>query len=174
MAELWSEWEYNDAGSRLPEPIIPTFAFLLMHIRRTLNLLVPAALFSFALPGMASAQSGKWTGTVSQLSIRGSADITVEPRNEKQSKVKISFRNTANDRPLAWDIAEGRCGQEGASIASLATFRQVRTGLDGQGEATSNVPLLTPGKMYYVRVFDPGEQPRDSGALGCANLSEKP
>lgn len=137
-------------------------------------MIVPVTLLAVALPSAASAQSGKWTATILQLSIRGSADITIEPRNEKESKAKISFRNTANDRQLAWDIAEGRCGQEGNSIATLATFRQVRTGLDGQGQATSNVPLLQSGKAYYVRVFNPDVQPQDSGALGCANLSEKP
>lgn len=143
-------------------------------MRRTLSLFVPAAFLAVTLPSAASAQSGKWTATILQLSIRGAADLTIEPRNEKQSKAKISFRNTANDRQIAWDIAEGRCGQEGNSITSLATFRQVRTGLDGQGTATSNVPLLKPGKEYYVRVFNPESQPRDTDSWGCANLSEKP
>jgi hypothetical protein len=145
-----------------------------MQIRRALNVLVPAVVLSITLPAMASAQSGKWIATVPQLTIRGTADLTIEPRNEKQSRAKISFRNTANDRQIAWDIVAGRCGEEGLPIAPQATFRQVRTGLDGQGEVTANIPLLVPGKSYYVRVFDPGEQPTDRNGFGCANISEKP
>ncbi len=123
---------------------------------------------------MPSKASGKWIGTIVQLGIKGSADLSIEPRNDKQSKAKISFRSTANDRQLAWDIVQGRCGEEGLPIAPAAAFRQVRTGLDGQGEATSNIPLLVSGKQYYFRVYSPGEQPTDRGGFGCANINEKP
>lgn len=108
------------------------------------------------------------------MTIRGSADLTIEPRNEKQARAKLVLRNAPNDRQVAWDIVEGRCGSEGQPVAPQPSFRQVRTGLDGQGEATSNVPVLDPTKQYYVRVFDPSTPASDRSAYGCANLSEKP
>lgn len=145
-----------------------------MTIRRVISSLVPAVALAVTVLGVASAQTGKWVATVPQLTIRGAADITVEPRNEKQSKVKVVLRNAPNDRQVAWDIVAGRCGEEGLPIAPQATFRQIRTGLDGQGEATANVPALVPGKQYYIRIFDPGTMPSDRGGFGCANFSEKP
>jgi hypothetical protein len=120
-------------------------------------------------------QSGKWVATISQLgSAGGAADITVDPRNDKQSRAKITFRNTRRDMQLAWDIALGKCGDEGAPIAPQAAFTQVQTQLDGGGTATSNVPKLESGKNYYVRVFDPQRAATDASAFGCGNLSEKP
>ena len=57
------------------------------------------------VPNVVSAQSGKWVATISQLTNGGgAADITVDKRNDKQSRVKISFRNTRRDMRLAWDI----------------------------------------------------------------------
>src|SRR4051794_12894512 len=65
-------------------------------------------------PRSAAAQSGKWVATVSQLSSAGgAADLSIEPRNDKQSRARIVFRNTKRDMHLAWDIAEGNCRDEG-------------------------------------------------------------
>ena len=140
-----------------------------------LGLVLSAILVAVAPPRAEPAQSGKWVGTISlQRGGGGAADITVEPRNERQSRVKITFRNTRRDMRLAWDIVVGRCGDEGVPIAAQAAFTQVLTQLDGGGTVTSNVPKLESGKLYYVRVFDPQKAPRDSDAFGCANLSEKP
>ena len=122
----------------------------------------------------AGAQSGKWVATVGQLSVGGSADVTVEPRNEKQSKAKITFRNVKRDMRLSWDIVAGNCRDEGQPIAAQAAFSQVQTQMDGSGTASSGVPKLERGKSYYVRVFDPQTAASDATAYGCANLSEKP
>ena len=128
-----------------------------------------------AVPATAQAQSGKWVATISQLgSAGGAADVTVDPRNEKQSRAKISFRNTKRDMRLAWDIVVGNCRDEGAPIAAQAAFTQVQTQLDGGGTASANVPKLESGRQYYVRVFDPQTAPTDASAFGCGNLNEKP
>ena len=145
-----------------------------MHIRRALNFVVPVAMIAVASPGVATAQSGKWVATSSQLTNGGAADITIEPRNEKQSKAKITFRNTKRDMRLAWDIVNGRCREEGLPIAPQAAFGIVQTQMDGGGTASSNVPKLESGKLYYVRVFDPQTPASDASAYGCANISEKP
>ncbi|MBM4193682.1 MAG: hypothetical protein FJ202_04790 [Gemmatimonadetes bacterium] len=126
------------------------------------------------VPGAGHAQTGKWVATITQLTNGGgAADLTVEPRNDKQSRVKITFRNTRRDMQLAWDIVVGSCRDEGAPIAAQAAFTQVQTQLDGGGSATANLPKLESGKKYYVRVFNPKSVPTDSNAYGCANLSEK-
>ena len=128
-----------------------------------------------ASPEIAQAQTGKWLATVTQLSNGGGgAELTVEPRNEKQSRAKITFRNTKRDMRLAWDIVVGNCGDEGLPIAPQAGFTLVQTQMDGSGSATSNVPKLESGKRYYVRVYDPQTAATDSKAFGCANLSERP
>ncbi|HYW32938.1 MAG TPA: hypothetical protein VE869_15665 [Gemmatimonas sp.] len=126
--------------------------------------------------GIASAQSGKWVASVQQLKTGpGAADLSIDPRNDKQSRAKISFRNTQRDMRIAWDIAPGRCGDNASGIASQATFTVVITQMDGSGSATANIPKLESGKLYYLRVFDPQSQPTDGvGSAGCANLSEKP
>ena len=131
------------------------------------------------VPGIASAQSGKWVATIGQLASGadqpgGAADITIEPRNDKQSKAKISLRNTKRDMRIAWDIVAGSCRDEGIPIAAAAAFTKVQTQMDGAGTATSNIPKLESGKKYYVRVFDPQMTASDANAYGCANLSEKP
>ncbi len=125
-------------------------------------------------PGRVQAQSGKWVATIPQLSNGGGADLTVDPRNEKQSRAKITFRNTRRDMRLAWDIVVGNCRDEGAPIAAQAAFTQVQTQLDGGGSASANVPKLDSNKRYYVRVYDPKTAATDASAYGCANLSEKP
>ncbi len=128
-----------------------------------------------AMPRSASAQSGKWFATIGQLSTTsGAADLTVEPRNDKQSRARIVFRNTKRDMRIAWDIVAGSCRDEGAPIAPQATFTQVQTQMDGGGTASANMPKLESGKRYYLRVFDPQSVPTDASAFGCANISEKP
>lgn len=142
-----------------------------LRASRSLLLAIAAAV----TPPLAHAQSGKWIATISQLStVSGSADLTVEPRNEKQAKAKLAFRNSKRETRLAWDIVEGRCRDEGAPIAAQAAFPQVQTAMDGTGTATANLPKLESGKLYYVRVFDFQRAPTDASAYGCANISEKP
>ena len=121
-----------------------------------------------------STQSGKWFATVNQLRDGGSADVTIEPRNDKQSRAKISFRNGSRDMRIAWDIVAGNCNDQGAPIAPQAAFTQVQTQMDGGGSVTAVIPKLESGKRYYVRVFDPQVAPNDNNVWGCANLSEKP
>jgi hypothetical protein len=140
--------------------------------RFTVGILVVA--IAISVPRPATAQSGKWVATISQLSNGGAADVTVEARNEKQSRAKIAFRNTRRDMRLGWDIVVGNCRDEGAPIAAQAAFTQVQTQMDGGGTANANVPKLESGKNYYVRVYDPQTAVTDASAFGCANLSEKP
>lgn len=136
---------------------------------------IAAVAAAVALPSLASAQSGKWVATVSQIQTAGgSADITIEPRGEKLSRVKVSLRNIKRDMRLAWDIVNGQCRDQGAPIAPQATFTQVQSMMDGSGTATANVPKLESGKMYYVRIFDPQTSPTDNNVWGCANIAEKP
>ena len=137
-----------------------------------LALLVGAVLLT---PFSASAQSGKWVGTVGTLrSAGGSADITIEPRGEKQSRVRVTVRNVNRDMRIAWDIVAGQCRDNGAPIAPQAAFTQLQSQMDGGGTATANIPKLTSGQAYYVRVFDPQVAPTDDNVWGCANLAEKP
>jgi hypothetical protein len=121
-----------------------------------------------------SMQSGKWFATVSQLRNGGSADVTIDPRNDKQSRAKLSFRNGSRDMRIAWDIVAGSCNDQGAPIAPQAAFTQAQTQMDGGGSVTAVIPKLESGKRYYVRVFDPQVAPNDQNVWGCANLSEKP
>ena len=121
-----------------------------------------------------SSQSGKWFATVNQLRNGGSSDVTIESRNDKQSRAKITFRNGNRDMRIAWDIVAGNCNDQGAPIAAQAAFTQAQTQMDGGGSATATVPKLESGKRYYVRVFDPQVAPNDQNVWGCANISEKP
>ncbi len=130
---------------------------------------------ALALPGVATAQTGKWVATVSQLRVAGgSADITIEPRGDKQSRAKISLRNLSRDMRVAWDIVNGQCRDQGAPVAPQAAFTQVQSMMDGSGTATANVPRLESGKLYYVRIFDPQTSPTDDNVWGCANIAERP
>lgn len=142
-------------------------------LRSTLTFSAVAALAAL-FPSTGQAQSGKWVATISQVATAGgSADITIEPRGDKYSRVKVSFRNVKRDMRIAWDIVNGQCRDQGAPIAPQATFTQVQTMTDGSGTATANVPKLEPGKMYYIRVFDPQTIPTDNNVWGCANIAEK-
>ena len=152
-------------------PNSPRFDFLeeMMWIP---TILATALLGTTALA--TSTQSGKWFATVNQLRNGGSADVTIEPRNDKQSRAKISFRNGSRDMRIAWDIVAGNCNDQGAPIAPQAAFTQVQTQMDGGGSVTAVIPKLESGKRYYVRVFDPQVVPNDQSVWGCANISEKP
>lgn len=139
------------------------------------RLMWSAAVAVLLSPSMATAQSGKWVATVSQIrTAGGSADITIESRNDKQSRVRVTVRNVSRDMRIAWDIVEGQCRDNGAPIASQAAFTQIQSQMDGGGTASANVPKLTSGKMYYVRIFDPQVVPTDNNVWGCANIAEKP
>lgn len=136
--------------------------------------LAVCATLALSIPSVATAQSGKWVTTIAQVSSAGgSVDVTVEPRGDKYSRVKLSFRNGRRDMRIAWDIVAGQCRDQGNPIAPQATFTQAQTMMDGSGTATSNVPKLESGKLYYIRVFDPQVAPTDSNVWGCANLAEK-
>jgi hypothetical protein len=142
---------------------------------RCLAYALGGALLVSIAPRAAEAQSGKWVGTVSQMSIGGAADLAIESRNDKQSRARITLRNSRSNIPLAWDIVEGSCRDEGKPVAAAAAFTRIQTQMDGGGTVTSNIPKLESGKRYYVRVFDPQNTSRtDASALGCANLSEQP
>lgn len=142
--------------------------------RKVVRVLTLAAALT-ALPGVVQAQSGKWIATISVLStVGGAADITVDPRNEKQSRAKISLRSSKRETRIAWDIVVGRCRDEGPQITAQAAFTQIQTGMDGTGTSNANVPKLESGKNYYVRVFDPQTIAADATAYGCGNLVEKP
>jgi hypothetical protein len=130
---------------------------------------------SAVVPTAVQAQpSGKWVATIPTLTNGGAADLTVESRNDKQSRAKISFRNARSNVQLAWNIAVGNCRDEGAPVAPQAAFNPVQTQMDGGGTASGTIPKLEPGKKYYVRVFDPQSMPTDGSLYGCANMSEKP
>jgi hypothetical protein len=142
--------------------------------RRIVARLGALAVAALLVPAAASAQSGKWVATINQIrTAGGSADLTIEPRNEKQSRVKVSVRNVNRDMRIAWDIVEGQCRDNGAPIAAQAAFTQIQSQMDGGGSATANVPKLETGKNYYVRIFDPQVSPTDNNVWGCANISEK-
>ncbi len=135
---------------------------------------VVAALMLGVAASSPAAQSGKWYATINQLSNGGSADLTVESRNDKQSRARVSFRNTKRDMRIAWDIVAGSCNDQGTPIAAQAAFTQAQTQMDGGGSVTATIPKLESGKRYYVRVFDPQVAPNDQNVWGCANISEKP
>jgi|SRR5262245_43030091 len=133
-----------------------------------------SALLSIA-PASMRAQSGKWVATISHLStVDGVAELTVEPRNDKQSRARINIHNTKRDSRLSWDIVEGSCRDQGKPIAPQAAFGGIQTQMDGTGSVSANVPKLESGKRYYLRVFDPKDAVTDESAYGCANISEKP
>ena len=138
--------------------------------------LIAVAAAAVLVPSIASAQSagsGKWKAIIPQLSVRGAADLTIEPfRNE--SRAKLTIRQSGGDLQLAWDIAVGRCGTDGASVAAQAAFPQITTRLDGSGSEMTRIPKLESGKQYYLRVYNPKQQLTDGRAYGCANISEEP
>lgn len=128
-------------------------------------------------PAKQTGASGKWNASVNTLSgtnMRGSADLRVEARNEKESRARLSVRSVPINRQLAWDIVMGSCGDEGKPVAAAAAFRVLLTRNDGGGETMANVPKLVSGQRYYVRVYAQGEPATDRTAFGCANLSEAP
>lgn len=132
---------------------------------------------SAAGPTSAHAQpSGKWVATIPVLANGGSgaADLTIESKNDKQSRAKISVRNGRSNVQLAWNIVVGNCRDDGPPLAPQAAFNPLQTQMDGGGSATGTVPKLEGGKQYYLRVFDPKSQPSDGAVMGCANISEKP
>lgn len=128
-----------------------------------------------AVPSLAEAQSGKWAASIQiQTTSSGTADITIEPRDDKHSRVKFSVRGSKSQSKFAWDIVAGRCRDEGVPVAQKAVFSPLQTRLDGSGEVIINLPKLESGKLYYVRVYEPRTVVSDASAYGCGALVEKP
>ena len=126
-------------------------------------------------PAALAKPSGKWVATIAQLTeLRGAAELSVSPKGDKESRLKLSLRLVPINRQVSWDVVAGRCGDEGRPLAAAAAFRQILTRNDGSGEGMGTVPSLETGKPYYLRVFAPGVVPSDRGGYGCANLSEVP
>ena len=120
-----------------------------------------------------SEQSGNWVATIT--SSGGSADVTVAPRNDKESLVKISVRDIAlGGSMLSWNVFVGRCSDRRREpIIPGATLTPVRTQMDGSGTAAVWVPKLESGKRYSVGVRF-AESATTGGTASCANLKEKP
>lgn len=153
-------------------------------VRLHVRLPISVAAFAMCTTGLsaqdaaAPTNSGKWSAIVNTLSgsggMRGTAEFRVEPRNEKESRAKLSVRSVPINRQLAWDIVAGSCNDEGKPVAAPAAFRVLLTRNDGGGDAMANIPKLESGKRYYARVYGQGDNVTDRTAYGCANLSETP
>jgi hypothetical protein len=118
--------------------------------------------------------SGKWSATL-VFTGRMAGELRVERgKKDTESQARIELRNAPINRQIAWDIAEGVCGDNAQPITARARFRQMLISNDGSGNLRVTVPRLQPGKRYYVRVFDAGEQGDDRSGLSCVNLSEEP
>jgi hypothetical protein len=148
-------------------------------LSRSAALLAGALLFASPLAAQDSAAAapkgkGKWSGKfISLAGIRGTAEIRVENRGDKESRARLTVSSAPMNRQLAWDIVAGSCGDEGRVIAPAAAFRVMLTRNDGSGDAMGTVPRLEAGKRYYARIFEQGQSPTDRNAYGCTNLSEE-
>ncbi len=149
---------------------------------RTPNLLLLAAVLAGSAPfarlaaqeGAVPGASGKWSATL-VFTGRMAGELRVEKaKKDTESQARIELRNGAINRQVAWDIAEGVCGDNAQPIAARAKFRQMLTSNDGSANVRVTIPRLQPGKRYYVRVFDPSESGDDRSGLSCVNLSEEP
>ncbi len=122
---------------------------------------------------VAPPSDAKWAGSIVALNtIRGSASLTIEPRNATDARIRLQLRAVPINLRVSWDVVAGSCGDEGRPVAAAAAFRQILTRNDGSGDVQVTLPKLARGKRYYFRVFAPGEVPADRGGYGCANLSE--
>ncbi len=141
---------------------------------RSFALAATAATLALAPVAGAQEVSGKWSATL-VFSGRMAGDLRVEKaKKDDESQARIEIRNAAINTQIAWDIAEGVCGDNAQSIAPRAKFRQMLTSNDGSANVRSTVPRLQPGKRYYVRVFSPGNSGDDRSGMSCVNLSEEP
>ncbi len=141
--------------------------------------LVIAGVVMAAAPLSAGAQesmvqsSGKWAANFT-----GSMGAQVRIENAKkdsESEARLEVLRAGSNVLVAWDIAEGVCGDNAQSIIPRAKFRQIQAGMDGSGRAKATIPRLDPNKRYYARVYSPDNaQAPDGGTGSCVNLAEQP
>lgn len=141
--------------------------------------LVVAGFVFVAAPFSAGAQegltqsSGKWLGNFT-----GSMGASVRVENAKkdsESEARIEVLRAGSNVLVAWDIAEGVCGDNANPLVARAKFRQIRAGTDGTGNAKATIPRLDPSKRYYARVYSPENAAAPDGGPGsCVNLAEQP
>ena len=150
-------------------------------LRPSATVLATVALLSVPVAGAQAQESalvqssGKWAATL-LFTGRMAGDVRVEPaKKDTESQARIDLRNAPLNRQIAWEIAEGVCGDNAAPIQPRAKFRQMLTGNDGSGSLRVTTPRLVPGKRYYVRVIDPSAGAQDDrSAMSCTNMSEEP
>lgn len=141
--------------------------------------LVMAGVVMAAAPLSAGAQEGltqsshKWSANFTGMM---GAQIRVTPaKKETESEVRFEVLRGGSNSLVAWDIAEGVCGDNAPPIVARAKFRQIQTGNDGNGNAKASIPRLDPNKRYYARVFSPSNaEAPDGGTDSCVNLAEQP
>lgn len=141
--------------------------------------LVLAGVVLAAAPLTASAQdallqsSGKWAANFT-----GSMGAQLRVENAKkdaESEARMEVLRAGSNVMVAWDIAEGVCGDNAQPIVARAKFRQIRAGTDGSGTAKATIPRLDPKKRYYARVYSPENASAPDGGTGsCVNLAEQP
>ncbi len=141
--------------------------------------LVVAGLVLVAAPLSVQAQdgltksSGKWMGNFT-----GSmgAMVTVEnAKKDTESEARMEVQRAGSNVLVAWDIAEGVCGDNANPLVARAKFRQIRAGTDGTGTGKATIPRLDPTKRYYARVYSPENAAAPDGGPGsCVNLAEQP
>jgi hypothetical protein len=141
--------------------------------------LVLAGVVALAAPlAVSSAQdaivqgTGKWQGNFGG---RSGAQIRIEPtKKADESQARFEVANGGSNILMAWDIAEGVCGDNAQSIVPRAKFRQIQTGTDGSGSARATIPRLSTSKRYYARMFSPDAANNQDSGVTCVNLSETP
>ena len=117
--------------------------------------------------------SGNWSANFT-----GSmgAQIRIEnTKKEGESEARFEILRAASNAQVAWDIAQGVCGDNAPSIIPRAKFRIILAGMDGSGRVKATIPRLDPNKRYYARVFSPeNAEALDGGTGSCVNLAEQP
>ena len=115
--------------------------------------------------------TGKWQGNFPG---RSGALVRIEPgKKAEEATARLEIANGGVNILIAWDIAEGVCGDNVQSVIPRAKFRQMQTGTDGSGNVKATIPRPSTSKRYYARMFSPGSSAEDSG-VSCVNLSETP
>jgi hypothetical protein len=137
------------------------------------GLVFAAAPFTAGAQEAAMSSSGKWLGNFT-----GSMGASIRVENAKkdsESEARLEVLRAGSNTLVAWDIAEGVCGDNANPVVARAKFRQIQAGNDGTGNAKATIPRLDPKKRYYARVYSPENAAAPDGGTGsCVNLAEQP
>jgi len=118
----------------------------------------------------------RWHGTLTSpaylagaVQITGSASMA-PGSNGKQTRVTVNVTNAVPGGLHPWELHLGQCGADQGVFGSVAEYKAIQIGKDGQGTAAATVSMPTPTYGNYFVLLHASNGNRET-VIACGNMA---